>query len=125
MSKQPIRAPQARTYEQGVANERARIAAILDSDEAQQRPALARKLALTTNLSDRQAAEILTAAPKEASPFLDAMKSEAIGITPELAFGPGGTGDERSRRFAELKESMQAYNESRGYTQPRRRREDY
>ncbi len=75
-------------------NERARISAILDCEAAKERPALARHLALHTDLTAEAAQAVLAASateakPEAASPFLTAMDKDKH---PNV--GAGGGGDE-------------------------------
>ncbi|MEM7523314.1 MAG: head maturation protease, ClpP-related [Pseudomonadota bacterium] len=69
------------------AAERARIAAILDSPEAQGRRALARHLATKTGMSPKAATAALKAAPKTAAGGLDARMAGAqpLGAAPAAA----------------------------------------
>lgn len=105
---------------EAVAAERLRIIAILDNPEAVSRPALARQLALHSNMSADQAATMLAAVPPEApaavdhsriaSAFAKAMEAtaEQINIRPAL-------GDKKATRLEEIKATGRAYGEAKGY----------
>jgi hypothetical protein len=106
------------------AEERARLAAILESPAAASRPAVARKFALFTNLPAASVLEMLADLPEEketradASAFLAAMEREgSTGVTSALGTAP--TGDAKSQRLAELQSAARAHNVSHGYGSPR------
>ena len=106
------------------AEERARLAAIIESPAAASRPAVAQKLALYTNLSPAAVLELLEGLPEEkeprrdASAFLAAMEREgSTGVTSALGTAP--TGDAKSQRLAELQSAARAHNLSHGYVSPR------
>lgn len=106
------------------AEERARIAQILESPEAASRPAVARKIGLYTNLSAQAVIEMLADLPAEekpradASAFIMAMREEgSTGISSALGTAP--TGDAKEQRLAEIKEAGVRYNLSAGYISPK------
>ena len=70
---------------EAVQAERARIAAILDADEAKGREALARKLALTTGMEPAQAIEVLAAAPRQQAKVELMPPADDAGLGLELA----------------------------------------
>jgi len=105
------------------AEERARLAAILESPVAEARPAVARKFALFTNLPAASVLEMLADLPAEekpradASAFLAAMEREgSTGVSSALGTAP--TGDAKSQRLAEIKEAGVRHNLSAGYISP-------
>ena len=65
---EPATAAPARTYEQGRADELARVKAILGHAEAKDRQVQAHVLALETDMSVEKAAEVLAKLPKEQGP---------------------------------------------------------
>ena len=76
----------------GASSERARIAAILDSDAGKERPAMARKLAMTTDMTAEAAAAFMADLPAEKpttqTPSLAERHAAAGGGAG--AEGPGG-----------------------------------
>ncbi len=107
------------------AEERARIAAILEHPAARTRSVVARKLSLYTNLSVSACAEMLSDLPEEptaarsnasALAFLNAMQHERVDITSALGTAP--TGDTKESRLAELRGTAAQHNVSHGYVSP-------
>ena len=105
------------------AEERARLAAILESPVAEARPKVARKLALFTNLPAASVLEMLHDLPSEekpradASAFLAAMEREgSTGVSSALGTAPANSPKEQ--RLAELKETAAHHNLSHGYIAP-------
>jgi hypothetical protein len=105
------------------AEERARLAAILESPAAASRPAVARKFALFTNLPAASVLEMLADLPEEketradASHFLEAMNREgSTGVSSALGTAP--TGDAKSQRLDELKRVTTNHNLTHGYIAP-------
>lgn len=87
--------------ESSATGERARIAAILGSNEAKDRPALARHFALQTSMSAKDAVAALGAAAKETGGGLNAAMSEVDN--PDI--GPGadaGSEDEATKLAASI-----------------------
>jgi len=75
-----------------VTAERERIAAILNCDEAQERPALAKQLALTEGMGSEAAQRVLAASAKEnetGNTFLQSMEGEDIGVGPDTTSPDG------------------------------------
>jgi hypothetical protein len=106
------------------AEERARLAAILESPVAASRPAVARKLALYTALPAAAILEMLADLPEEketardASAFLAAMEREgSTGVSSALGTAPANSPKEQ--RLAELQGAARAHNISHGYVSPR------
>jgi hypothetical protein len=106
------------------AEERARLAAILESPAAASRPAVARKFALFTNLPAGSILEMLADLPAEekpradASAFLRQMEIEgSTGVSSALGTAPANSPKEQ--RLAEIKEAGVRYNLSAGYISPR------
>lgn len=94
----------------GRTDERARVAAILGHEEAKDRPALAKSIALETDMSPEAAAKVLAAAaketaeaPKDKSTFEKAM--DASG-NPELGTGDDPTDDQPASRVDAIFESV-------------------
>ena len=89
-----LEAAQAEGLAAGAATEKARIAAILNHPEAQGREAVARGLALETDLSPEAAAKVLAGAPKTApNPLAQAMAGipdPQVGPDAPQAQAPGG-----------------------------------
>jgi hypothetical protein len=105
------------------AEERSRLAEILESPLAEARPKTARKFALFTNLPAASILEMLADLPAEEKPradanaFLTAMRDEGnTGISSALGTAP--TGDVKSQRAAELKEAAVRHNATQGYISP-------
>ncbi len=105
------------------AEERARLAAILESPAAASRPAVARKFALFTNLPAASVLEMLADLPEEkesradASAFLAAMREEGnTGVSSALGAAPANSPKEQ--RLAELKQAATHHNHSHGYISP-------
>lgn len=74
----------------GVVAERARIAAILDADEAKSREKLARHLALKTDATADAARELLSAAAAEAPATKGALANAMAGVpNPHVGIDPG------------------------------------
>lgn len=78
----------ADAYTEGVRLERARIIAILDSDEAKDRPAMAQKLALTTDMPAEAAAAFMADLPAEKP------KAQTPPLAERHAAAGGGAGYE-------------------------------
>lgn len=104
-------APKAAAGDNPVAAERARISAIMDSEHAKDKPALARQLALNTDLAPSACDAILMAAAPEtaaepakagAAAFAEAMQAGA----PNPALGMGGAAEQP--RTAGLRAAIQA-----------------
>jgi|GEM_PF-3367340 len=89
--------------------ERLRISSIIESSEGKRNPELAAELALRSNMDAEAARAILAKAPSD-NPFMQAMQSESINVGP-APLDPTG----KAARLAEIKVSMKAFNESRGY----------
>lgn len=107
------------------AEERARLAAILESPVAEARPKVARKLALFTNLPAASVLEMLADLPAEekearhdASAFLAAMEREgSTGVSSALGTAPANSPKEQ--RLAEIREAGVRHSLSAGYISPK------
>lgn len=78
---------------EAVANERARMAAILESPEAAGRETLARHLAFKSDMTAEAAAAVLAAAPKEVAPATPAATASPLQAAMRAAGTPGIVGD--------------------------------
>ncbi len=101
-----------------VLSERMRVSAILESPAGKRNVELATELALRTSLDAESAKAILAKTPI-ANPYEAAMAKEGpIGLSAATAdFSPA---DPKEARLKEIKESMTAFNASRGYKTPGR-----
>lgn len=88
---------------EGRSAERERIGAILTSQEAAGREALARELALTTELTPDQAAKVLSAAPKEAAIPVQPEAASDLGLELVSATATAGKADPMDRWDTVLK----------------------
>ena len=105
------------------AEERARLQAILALPESLDRPKLAQRLAIFTNLGPAAVADFMNDLPPEEKPradvsaFIAAMREEgSTGISSALGTAP--TGDAKSQRLAEIREAGVRHSLSRGYISP-------
>ncbi len=105
------------------AEERARLAAILESPAAESRPQVAKKLALYTALPAAAVVEMLADLPEEketradASAFLAAMEREgSTGVSSALGTAP--TNSPKEQRMAEIKAAGVRHNLEAGYISP-------
>ena len=114
MSLKPV-ATKTPTAAMIVSQERLRIMNILESAEGKKRPESARKLALNSNMTAEMALDMLRGLPTE-SPFLDAMSTEAIGISSATAGAIGAGSDPKQARIAELQNVGKSFGAARGYT---------
>lgn len=81
----------------------ARIAEILESSEGLKNPAMARELALRSDMSATAARELLAKAPAD-NPFLKAMNQHGpVGVQAQTATVGG---DKREARIAEIKKNV-------------------
>ena len=113
MATAPKKQPAVRGDENAaIANERLRIASIIDSPEGKRNPAMANKLALYSSLDAETARDLLASAPP-ANPYIAAMEQQGpIGLNAavtEIA------GDAKAARLAEIKESVAAFNKEKGF----------
>lgn len=101
-----------------VMEERARIAAILESPEGKRNPSAAMEFALRSDMKPDQANAILGQLPA-ANPYLEAMKAEVIGIMPGSttaeALGMTTEGGAKEARLAELQQAANSVNTAKGY----------
>lgn len=105
------------------AEERARLATILEHPNAEERPKVALKMALYTPLAAEAVIEMLADLPAEkeprhdASAFLAAMQKEgSTGVASALGSAPVNSAKER--RLAEIRDVVSSYNLAQGYISP-------
>ncbi|MCW2284903.1 hypothetical protein M2323_002743 [Rhodoblastus acidophilus] len=111
---------EAEIRSEAILAERVRINAILNGPEGKKRPNVAKELALTTNMTSAQVANILQKMPVE-SPFLEAMSIEGpVGVASAFAdarnLSPGG--DAKASRAEEIAKTAAGYAVARGYISP-------
>lgn len=106
-----------------LAVERLRISSIMESPEGLRNPDAARQLALHSTMEVASAISFLKTVPAS-NPYLTAMEAHGpIDIGGPSLGAPIST-DARAARLEELKGATDHYNETKGYTKPRKSRKD-
>jgi len=118
-----IEPKQPKTESQVRIEERTRLAAILESREAETRPKVAKALAIDTNLSAERIKEILATLPEEKEPrtnaaaFFAMMEKEGhTGVGSALGSAPAN--DPKAQRIEEIRQAATAHNLAAGYISP-------
>ena len=113
MSKSPTAVSLPGNVNAALAADRARIDAIVNSEEGLSRPKAALQLALRSSMGVNEAREFLALGPSESPYFEAAMGKEAINLGgPNV--GASVSGDARAARLAEISVSMKHFNATRG-----------
>jgi hypothetical protein len=115
MSKLPTTATVTGNVNAALAADRARIDAIVNSQEGLSRPKAALQLALRSSMGVNEAREFLALGPSESPYFESAMANESINLGGQ-SVGKSVGGDARAARLAEISVSMKHFNSTRGHS---------
>jgi capsid assembly protease len=103
ISEQQLEAAVAAARAEAIAGERQRIAAILESDEAEGREGLAMKLAMSTDMAPAAAVEILASAARQRSTGVTSFDDHMAALgNPKVVNAPGDSAEEEGEKLIQL-----------------------